>query len=95
MSKIYSPEELNSFSKETLVAVILSMQDQLSQLNANIERLIEQIADANNKRYGRSSEKLDVIAGQLELELIFNANFACELHFVTKNLLKALFFGIP
>src|SRR5699024_665631 len=31
-----------------------------------------QIADANNKRYGRSSEKLDVIAGQLELELIFN-----------------------
>ena len=72
MSKIYSPEELNSFSKETLVAVILSMQDQLGQLNANMERLIEQIADANNKRYGRSSEKLDVIAGQLELELIFN-----------------------
>ena len=69
MSKIYSPEELNSFSKETLVAVILSIQD---QLNANMERLIEQIADTNNKRYGRSSEKLDVIAGQLELELIFN-----------------------
>lgn len=54
------------------MAVILSMQDQLSQLNANMERLIEQIADANKKRYGRSSEKLDVIAGQLELELIFN-----------------------
>ena len=52
--------------------MILSMQDQLSQLNADMERLIEQIADANNKRYGRSSEKLDVIAGQLELELIFN-----------------------
>ena len=72
MSKLYSPEELNSFSRETLMAVILSMQDQLSQLNANMERLIEQIADANNKRYGRSSERLDVIAGQLELELIFN-----------------------
>lgn len=65
MSKIYSPEELNRFSRKTLVAVILSMQDQLNQLNANMERLIEQIADANNKRYGRSSEKLDVIAGQL------------------------------
>ena len=72
MQKIYSPEELNSFSKETLVAVVLSMQDQLSQLNANMERLIEQIASVNNNRYGRSSEKLDVIAGQLELELIFN-----------------------
>ena len=54
------------------IGVILSMQDQLTQLNANLERLIEQIASANNKRYGRSSEKLDVIAEQLELELIFN-----------------------
>lgn len=72
MTKIYSPEELNSFSRETLVVVILSMQDQLAQLNTNMERLIEQIASANNHRYGRSSEKLDVIAGQLELELIFN-----------------------
>ena len=72
MQMIYSPEELNSFSRETIVAVILSMQDQLAQLNTNMERLIEQIASANNHRYGRSSEKLDVIAGQLELELIFN-----------------------
>ena len=54
MTKIYSPEELNSFSRETLVAVILSMQDQLARLNTNMERLIEQIASANNHRYGRS-----------------------------------------
>ena len=32
--------------------------------------LIDQIADANNKHYGRSFEKLDVNAGQIELELI-------------------------
>ena len=61
MTKIYSPKELNSFSRETLVAVILSMQGHLAQLNTNMERLIEQIASANNHRYGRSSEKLDVI----------------------------------
>ena len=72
MAKIYTEEELNNFSRETLMAVILSMQDQISQLNANMERLIEQIADANSKRYGRSSEKLETISGQLELELIFN-----------------------
>ena len=71
MQKIYSPEELDSFSKKTLAAVIMSMQDQLAQLNTNTERLIEQPASANNQRYGRSSEKLDVIAGQLELEIIF------------------------
>ena len=72
MAKVYTKEELNSFSRETLMAVILSMQDQISQLNTNMERLIEQIADANNKRYGRSSEKLETISGQMELELIFN-----------------------
>lgn len=72
MAKVYTEEELNSFSRETLMAVILSMQDQIHQLNTNMERLIEQIADANNKRYGRSSEKLETISGQLELELIFN-----------------------
>lgn len=72
MAKVYTEEELNSFSRETLMAVILSMQEQISQLNANMERLIEQIADANSKRYGRSSEKLETISGQLELELIFN-----------------------
>ena len=70
MAKVYTKEELNSFSRETLMAVILSMQDQISQLNTNMERLIEQIADANNKRYGRSSEKLETISGQMELELI-------------------------
>ena len=69
MAKVYTEEELNNFSRETLMAVILSMQDQIHQLNTNMER---QIADANNKRYGRSSEKLETISGQLELELIFN-----------------------
>ena len=72
MAKVYTEEELNNFSRETLMAVILSMQDQIHQLNTNMERLIEQIADANSKRYGRSSEKLETISGQLELELIFN-----------------------
>lgn len=56
MAKVYTEEELNNFSRETLMAVILSMQDQIHQLNTNMERLIEQIADANTKRYGRSSK---------------------------------------
>ena len=30
MAQIYSPKELNNLSKETLVTVILSMQNQLS-----------------------------------------------------------------
>ena len=37
MAKVYTEEELNNFSRETLMAVILSMQDQIHQLNTNME----------------------------------------------------------
>lgn len=67
MGRKYTEEELNSCSKEMLITLLLSMQDQMEQLNKNMERLIEQIAVANNQKYGRSSEKLDVIEGQLNL----------------------------
>lgn len=79
MAKMYTAEELNTCSKETVVAIVLSMQDQMERLNQNIEQLIEQIAAANNQRYGRSSEKLTVIDGQLHL--IFN-----EAEALTENL---------
>lgn len=72
MAKKYTVDELNSLSADALKLIILSMQDQLEQLNQNMERLIEQIAAANNQRYGRSSEKMEVIDGQLSLEFIFN-----------------------
>lgn len=72
MAKKYTVDELNSLSADALKLIILSMQDQLEQLNQNMERLIEQIAAANNQRYGRSSEKMKVIDGQLSLEFIFN-----------------------
>lgn len=72
MAKKYTVDELNSLSKESMMVIILSMQEQLEQLNQNMERLIELIAVANNQRYGRSSEKLEVIDGQLNLDFIFN-----------------------
>lgn len=67
MAKTYTADELDNLSKETVDAIVLSMQDQINRLNENMERLIEQIAEANNQRYGRSSEKLVVINGQLDL----------------------------
>ena len=69
----YTEEQLNTCSKEMLITLLLSMQDQMEQLNRNIENLVEQLSAANNQRYGRSSEKLSVIDGQLTLDdLIFN-----------------------
>lgn len=70
--KIYTADELNKCDKETLSAIILAMQDQIETLNRNMDKLIEKIAAANNHRYGRRSEKIDVINGQLNLLNIFN-----------------------
>lgn len=67
MAKRYTPDELNDLSRQELVLLVTSMQEQLEQLNANMERLIEQISIANQQRFGRHSERLDVIDGQLDL----------------------------
>ena len=68
----YTEEQLNTCSKEMLVTLLLSMQDQLEQLNKNFEKLSEQLTVMNNQRYGRSSEKISVMDGQLSLDLFFN-----------------------
>ena len=68
----YTEEQLNNCSKEMLVSLLLSMQDQMEQLNQNFEKLVEQLAAANSRRYGRSTEKISVIEGQLTLEMFFN-----------------------
>ena len=65
MAKNYSAEELNHCSKKELMQVVLSLQDQLSQLNENYENLIEQIRIANQNRFGRKTERLEVLDGQL------------------------------
>lgn len=63
----YTPEELNSFSKEELISLLCTMQDQLEQGNQNLEHLIEQIRLVDRQRFGRKTEKLGEIAGQMSL----------------------------
>ena len=65
--RTYSEEELNNLDKQTLILLLMSMQDQLSAMRASIDRLTEQIAVANQQRFGRSTEKLSAIEGQMEL----------------------------
>lgn len=68
MSKKYTPDELNNCSKEMLVTLFLSMQDQFDQLNKNMDLMLEQLKVANQHRFGRSTEKLEtIIEGQLNL----------------------------
>ncbi|WP_349948561.1 transposase [Lacrimispora sp. BS-2] len=71
MANTFTEEQLNECSKEMLVQLFLSMQEQMGQMNRNMELLIEQLSIANQKRFGRSSEKLD-IDGQLSMNDCFN-----------------------
>ena len=67
MSSSYTEKELMQMDPKQLSLIVLSLQDQIHTLNENFEKLVEQLRIANQNRFGRRSEKLDVIDGQLSL----------------------------
>lgn len=78
MTNKHTLEELNKCSREELITFVLMMQGQLDSLNENIEMLIEQVRIANNYRFGKHTEKLSSIDGQLsffdEADAAFDEN---------------------
>lgn len=58
MAMKYTEEQLNNFDKAVLVQLLLSNQEQLASIDQKLQLVLEQLASANHKRYGRSSEKL-------------------------------------
>lgn len=65
MSQKHTLNELNTLSRDELITIILTMQGQLDTLNENVEKLIEQVRIANQHRFGRSTETVKSIDGQL------------------------------
>ena len=66
-------EQLNSLDKDILVTLFLSMQDQLAQKTAAIEKLTEQIQLMNTRSFARKSEKNLTDSEQLSyFDEIFN-----------------------
>ena len=78
MGQKHTLEELNDCSREELVTIILTMQGQLDTLNENIEKLIEQVRIADQHRFGRSTETMKSIDGQLsffdEADILYDAD---------------------
>ena len=74
MCQKYTPDELNRMNHDTKNKVICQMQDRLDKLEHDYENLIEQIRLAGQQRYGRHTESLDAITGQLSF---FNEAEAC------------------
>ena len=78
MANKHTLEELNNCSREELITIVLMMQGQLDALNENIERLIEQVRIANSHRFGRHTETLSAIEGQLSF--FDEAESLCDLN---------------
>ena len=65
MCQKFTPDELNRMNHQSKNDIIFQMQDRLDKLEHDYETLIEQIRLANQQKFGRSTEKLSEIAGQL------------------------------
>lgn len=65
MCRKFTPDELNKMDHQSKNDVICQMQDRLDKLEHDYENLIEQIRLANQQKFGRSTEKLSEIAGQM------------------------------
>lgn len=82
MGEIFSRDELKQCNKEVLITLFLKLQEQMIEMNGKLDRMAEQLAVAQNHRYGRKSEKLDVIDGQLcfnfnEAEALLRKHLCC------------------
>ena len=89
MADRHTLEELNNCSREELITIVLMMQGQLDTLNENIERLIEQVRIANSYRFGKHTETLDSIDGQLSFFLMRQKTAAICL---SRSLLRRKYF---
>lgn len=76
MGNKYTLEELNSCSREELITFVLMMQGQLEAMNENMEKLIEQLRIANSHRFGKQTETMSSIDGQLSFFDEAEANFS-------------------
>ena len=65
--KQLSSSELNNLSREDMAAIILQMQQMQLQLQQQINTLNEKIAIMNARHFGRSTEKLNTLPGQMSV----------------------------
>ncbi len=65
-------DELNKMDKHVLVTIIVALQKQLNTISTQLEFLTEQIVLMNQRAFGRKTEQLSQIDGQLSFGDVFN-----------------------
>lgn len=60
MAAPLTQEQLNKLDKDDLIQLFLKQQEQLIEIDRKQQLILEQLSDANRRRFGRSTEKLPV-----------------------------------
>ena len=55
----YTESELNTFSKERLIQILLSQQEQINRLNDNMERQLRADSDYEQPPFGAENRKAE------------------------------------
>lgn len=69
MSNQLTEEQLNKLEQSELVKLVLEQQKQLEKMDLKLQKFLEEIADANRRRFGRSSEAFNT-DGQLSFGIV-------------------------
>ena len=67
MADVYTEEQLHQMSSDELVPLFLSLQEKQGEVERTLQIVLEQLADLKRHRFGRSTERLDDIPGQLSI----------------------------
>lgn len=67
MAEIYTEEQLKKMTAEEWIPLFMSQQEKYEKLDRTVQILVEQLADLKRHRFGRSTERIDEIPGQLTI----------------------------
>ena len=67
MTEKYTAEQLEAIEKKEVIKLFLANQEQMEMMLDAMNQLTEQLRIANQYRFGRHTEKLEAISGQLNL----------------------------
>lgn len=72
MADLFTEEQLKNMENDELAGIAMSLQERLAAMEKNyknldhtVQLMMEQLADAKRRRFGRSTEKLEEMDGQI------------------------------
>ena len=76
-TKYFTEEQFNDMSHDTLVSLVMNMQNNMIEMQRSVDQLTEQIRLMNQRHFGRKTEKSSSLYEQLSL--LYKINLSGEI----------------